>query len=188
MTSEEVAQDAVRLAIHCGADEELVKALRALASRVREQNAAEQAPEAERPGRAAEVDSPPSDLGLESATSAGCSPASAAPSARAVAEKFHKAYERLAPSFGYETRKETRRFDPESNNGKLMIAVCAELFAATLPQPETQQGSPKEDAEALRTCPHGFHGGPCRLCERDAAQGAQLQAPEDHPDISKDRK
>lgn len=47
-----------------------------------------------------------------------------------LARNFHAAYEHLAPSFGYETRKETRTFDPESANGKLMIAVCAELLAA----------------------------------------------------------
>ena len=41
---------------------------------------------------------------------------------------FHHTYERLAPSVGYDTRKETRIFDPESANGKLMIAVCAELL------------------------------------------------------------
>ena len=46
-----------------------------------------------------------------------------------LARKFHEAYERLAPSFGYETRKETREFDPQSNNGHLMIAVCAEVLA-----------------------------------------------------------
>tara|TARA_R100000808_G_C2143785_1_gene151559 strand:- start:1737 stop:2042 length:306 start_codon:yes stop_codon:yes gene_type:complete len=44
-----------------------------------------------------------------------------------LARKFHEAYERLAPSFGYETRKETRDFDPTSANGKLMIAVCDEV-------------------------------------------------------------
>ncbi len=43
----------------------------------------------------------------------------------------HRAYERLAPSFGYETRQETRAFDPESKNGRLMVAVCGELMAAT---------------------------------------------------------
>lgn len=47
----------------------------------------------------------------------------------ALALRFHEVYERLAPSFGYETRTETRVFDPESKNGKLMVAVCAELFA-----------------------------------------------------------
>jgi hypothetical protein len=42
--------------------------------------------------------------------------------------RFHEVYERLAPSFGYETRPETREFDPESKNGRLMIAVCDELL------------------------------------------------------------
>ena len=44
-----------------------------------------------------------------------------------IAQKFHDTYERLAPLFGYETRAETKQFDPESPNGKLMIAVCAEI-------------------------------------------------------------
>lgn len=44
-----------------------------------------------------------------------------------LARQFHEAYERLAPSFGYETRAETRQFDPESPNGKLMTAVCSEI-------------------------------------------------------------
>ena len=45
-----------------------------------------------------------------------------------LATLFHKTYERLAPSFGYETRPETCEFNPESNNGKLMIAVCTEIL------------------------------------------------------------
>lgn len=45
----------------------------------------------------------------------------------AVARRFHETYERLAPQFGYETRAETRAFDPDSANGRLMIAVCAAL-------------------------------------------------------------
>ena len=40
---------------------------------------------------------------------------------------FHETYERLAPSFGYETRLDTKRFDSESKNGRLMMAVCAEV-------------------------------------------------------------
>jgi hypothetical protein len=42
-------------------------------------------------------------------------------------KKFHETYERLAPLFGYETRKDTKAFDPESPNGKLMIAVVSEI-------------------------------------------------------------
>ena len=45
-----------------------------------------------------------------------------------LAEQFHEAYERLAPSFGYETRPDTKKFDPESVNGRLMIAVCKEVI------------------------------------------------------------
>lgn len=45
-----------------------------------------------------------------------------------MARRFHELYERLAPNFGYETRLETRKFDPHSPNGRLMIAVCAELL------------------------------------------------------------
>ena len=40
---------------------------------------------------------------------------------------FHETYERLAPEFGYETREDTKQFDPDSKNGKLMIAVCGEV-------------------------------------------------------------
>lgn len=46
-----------------------------------------------------------------------------------VALAFHEAYERLAPSFGYTTRPETRAFDSNSANGKLMIAVIGEIRA-----------------------------------------------------------
>lgn len=45
----------------------------------------------------------------------------------ALARKFHDNYERLAPDHGYETRDETKEFDPESSNGKLMIAVAGEI-------------------------------------------------------------
>jgi hypothetical protein len=41
-----------------------------------------------------------------------------------IARLFHETYEKLAPSFGYETREDTKVFDPESKNGKLMISVC----------------------------------------------------------------
>jgi hypothetical protein len=47
-----------------------------------------------------------------------------------LAREFHERYGRLAPQFGYETREETRQFDPESPNGRLMIAVCCEIVAA----------------------------------------------------------
>jgi hypothetical protein len=45
-----------------------------------------------------------------------------------LAQHFHEIYERLASTFGYETRTETRSFDPETPNGKLMVAVCTEIL------------------------------------------------------------
>ena len=45
----------------------------------------------------------------------------------ALAKLFHLNYEKLAPHFGYETREDTREFDPESKNGQLMIAVAHEI-------------------------------------------------------------
>lgn len=45
-----------------------------------------------------------------------------------LATFFHDTYERLAPSYGYETRPETKRFDPDSPNGRLMIATCEAII------------------------------------------------------------
>lgn len=47
-----------------------------------------------------------------------------------LARRFHETYERLAPQFGYTTRGDTRAFDPATPNGKLMVAVCAEITDA----------------------------------------------------------
>jgi len=45
-----------------------------------------------------------------------------------LAKLFHDTYEELAPSFGYETRTETRQFNETTPNGKLMIAVCGVIL------------------------------------------------------------
>jgi hypothetical protein len=49
-------------------------------------------------------------------------------SAYELAVLFHETYERLAPEFGYETRPDTKKFDPLSKNGRLMVAVCMEIL------------------------------------------------------------
>ncbi|MFY8160489.1 MAG: hypothetical protein ACOVNU_04105 [Candidatus Kapaibacteriota bacterium] len=41
---------------------------------------------------------------------------------------FHNIYERLAPSFGYQTRLDTKSFETNTPNGILMIAVCKEII------------------------------------------------------------
>jgi hypothetical protein len=61
------------------------------------------------------------------------------PTAEQLARAFHETYERLAPAFGYETRRESAvpwQELPEKNK-QLMIAVCRELLdriLATSPQ------------------------------------------------------
>ena len=48
--------------------------------------------------------------------------------AEKLARLYHETYENLAPHFDYKTKNETRKFDPKSNNGKLMIAVCQHIL------------------------------------------------------------
>jgi hypothetical protein len=45
-----------------------------------------------------------------------------------LAQTIHALYEEIAPTVGYETKEETRTFDVESPNGKLMVAVCQKLL------------------------------------------------------------
>lgn len=77
-------------------------------------------------------------------------------SAESLARDFHDTYERLAPSFGYETRPETRRFDRESSNGRLMVAVCGEILSRHF-APLCEQ--PKENHDCT-----DFPKKPCRQC------------------------
>jgi len=49
------------------------------------------------------------------------------PEAYKWAREFHNLYEHKAPLFGYETKQETREFNPESPNGRLMAYVCLNI-------------------------------------------------------------
>ena len=46
--------------------------------------------------------------------------------------KFHNTYEKLAPNYGYETRKDTKELDFNSSNGKLMYATINEIITPLL--------------------------------------------------------
>ncbi len=81
-----------------------------------------------------------------------------------IARLFHETYERLAPTFGYETRKETREFDPESANGKLMIAVVSEVI-------DWYDAAVTASASETRETVDCYHCGP-----REIAQGRCLCA------------
>lgn len=74
-----------------------------------------------------------------------------------LARQFHECYERLAPSFGYETRKETRAFDPHSPNGQLMIAVCRELIEKSAEETKVHPVIVRKGC----TCDPTQYGGQC---------------------------
>lgn len=59
--------------------------------------------------------------------------------AEQLAVLFHDKYEELAPKYGYETRPDTKTFDPKTPNGKLMVAVAKEVLKqqkAAAPKPK----------------------------------------------------
>lgn len=67
-----------------------------------------------------------------------------------LARRFHEAYERLAPSFGYETRKESAKpweEVPETNR-RLMTAVCAEIMGEAKADARAPQVGEEDKARA----------------------------------------
>ena len=49
-----------------------------------------------------------------------------------ITKNFHDTYEKLSKDYDYETRKETRVFDINSSNGKLMYATVNEVIKPIL--------------------------------------------------------
>ena len=49
-----------------------------------------------------------------------------------ITKKFHDTYEKLSKDYDYETRKETRVFDINASNGKLMYATVNEVIKPIL--------------------------------------------------------
>lgn len=84
--------------------------------------------------------------------------------AEKLAARFHEAYERLAPSFSYETREASALpwKDVPENNRQLMIAVCAEILAASpLPEePPAKCPNPNCENGVIRGTP----GVGCAVC------------------------
>ncbi len=60
--------------------------------------------------------------------------------AEQLAQLFHETYERLAPQFGYETRKESAKpwADVPEQNKQLMIAVAGEVLVTLKEQIENR--------------------------------------------------
>ena len=53
-----------------------------------------------------------------------------------ITKKFHDTYEKLASEYTYETREDTKVFDINSNNGKLMYATVNEIVSPILKENE----------------------------------------------------
>lgn len=58
-----------------------------------------------------------------------------------LAQRFHETYERLAPQFGYETRRASAKpwAEVPENNRQLMTAVCAEMLDLIQAEPVSAQ-------------------------------------------------
>lgn len=100
-----------------------------------------------------------------------------------LARQFHEIYERLAPEFGYETRTETREFDPHTPNGRLMIAVCSEIDSTY----HTRLAEAERLLREAHDYPHKLDSAHSTLRGRiyaflrpaDTAQAASLRTPDD---------
>lgn len=96
--------------------------------------------------------------------------------AAAVAQLFHEAYERLAPSFGYQTRRESAVpwDDVPEQNKALMTAVAAEVIPVLLAAPDGPWHAYLTDLYGhilgIEDLPHGAlaNGGRIVIC-RDSA-------------------
>lgn len=56
-----------------------------------------------------------------------------------ITKKFHDTYEKLASEYTYETREDTKVFDINSNNGKLMYATVNEIVSPILKASKKQK-------------------------------------------------
>ena len=56
-----------------------------------------------------------------------------------ITKKFHDTYEKLASEYAYETREDTKVFDINSSNGKLMYATVNEIVSPILKENKKQK-------------------------------------------------
>lgn len=56
-----------------------------------------------------------------------------------ITKKFHDTYEKLASEYAYETREDTKVFDINSSNGKLMYATVNEVIKPILEENKKQK-------------------------------------------------
>lgn len=89
-----------------------------------------------------------------------------------LARKFHETYERLAPDFGYKTRKASAKpwKDVPKDNKQLMIAVCKEILPPySICKPE-QHCKPDEIKSHLSAANNRFESGELTPREKETLQ------------------
>lgn len=101
-------------------------------------------------------------------------------SAEMLAQRFHEAYERLAPSFGYTTREASAKpwAEVPHNNRALMVAVCKEVsqqLRAHCPHP--RQAAEAADPDPLTICPFCHHptAGPLAGCDKPECTRREIE-------------
>ena len=72
-----------------------------------------------------------------------------------ITKKFHDTYEKLASEYTYETREDTKVFDINSNNGKLMYATVNEIVSPILKENKKQKEVIDKATEWVRDWTHG---------------------------------
>lgn len=81
------------------------------------------------------------------------------PTPEHLAKQFHETYERLAPQFGHETRKELAKpwADVPENNKQLMIAVCGEIMLQSM-ECDSEEGVTIGLIDAIIACFNSLQG------------------------------
>lgn len=75
-----------------------------------------------------------------------------------ITKKIHDTYEKLASEYTYETREDTKVFDINSNNGKLMYATVNEIVSPILKASKKQKEVIDKAIELLNN-PWSFESG-----------------------------
>lgn len=69
-----------------------------------------------------------------------------------ITKKFHDTYEKLASEYAYETREDTKVFDINSSNGKLMYATVNEVIKPILEENKKQKEVIDKAIKELNDC------------------------------------
>lgn len=69
-----------------------------------------------------------------------------------ITKNFHNTYEKLASEYAYKTREDTKVFDINSNNGKLMYATVNEIVSPILKENQELKKQLEEINKMIEKC------------------------------------